>query len=82
MRNRLSLGALLLIGLMVSLTSCGNPSGLDSIQVTPVTSAIAAGGSVQLTATGKFGNAKHPSSQDVTGQVTWTSASTGIAQVG
>jgi hypothetical protein len=83
MRGRSLLGALLLIGLVMQLTSCTSNSGLDSIQVTPVTSAIVAGGpTLQLTATGTFGNAAHPSAQDITGQVTWTSASTGIAQVG
>ena len=83
MRDRSWLGALLLVGLVMPLTSCTSNSGLDAIQVTPVTNAIVVGGpTLQLTATGTFGNAKHPSTQDITGRVTWTSTSAGIAQVG
>ena len=83
MFDRFRLGVLLLAGLVLSFTGCNSSSGLDSIQVTPSTSALVAGGpTVQLTAMGTFGNAARTSTQNVTGQVSWTSSSSAIAQVG
>ena len=83
MFNRFCFGTLLLACLALPFTGCNNTSsGLDSIQVTPATNSIAAGATVQLTATGKFGNGSHPTYQDVTSQASWSSASTGIAIVG
>jgi Bacterial Ig-like domain (group 2) len=85
MFNRFCLGALLLAGLAVPLTGCSNASsGLDSISISPSASqqlvvGNPANDTVQLTATGTFGNGKHPSSGPVSG-VTWTS-STGAASV-
>jgi len=51
---------------------------LSSIAVTPATSSIATGTTVQLTATGTFSDG---STQDLTTQVNWTSANTAIAGV-
>src|SRR5215469_302468 len=51
---------------------------LSSIAVTPATSSIAIGTTVQLTATGTFSDG---STQDLTTQVNWTSGNTAIAQV-
>jgi hypothetical protein len=83
MFNRFCFGALLLAGLAASLTGCNTSSGLDSIQVAPTTNAMVIGGAtLQLTATGKFGNANHASTRDITTGVTWKSASPDIAQVG
>jgi hypothetical protein len=83
MRGRFCLGVLLFAGLLLPLVSCNNTTGLDSIQVTPATNSMVLGGAtLQLTATGKYGNAAHASTQNITTGVTWTSASTGIAQVG
>jgi len=83
MRGRFCLGVLLFAGLLLPLVSCNNTTGLDSIQVTPATNTMVLGGAtLQLTATGKYGNAAHASTQNITTGVTWTSASTGIAQVG
>jgi hypothetical protein len=81
MRDRSLLVAVLSIGLVMPFIGCSNPKGLDSIQVSPSTTALTVGQTTQFTATGKYGNAAHPSAQDITGQVTWTSASTGVAQV-
>ncbi len=82
MRNRASwCGLMMLVGLVAALSGCTNPKGLDSIQVTPATQSLAVGQSVQLTATGTYGNASHPSTQDVTSSVTWTSNSPSVATV-
>jgi hypothetical protein len=83
MFNRFCFGTLLLAGFVVSFTGCTASSGLDSIQVTPITNALVAGGpTLQLTATGIYGNAAHTHTQDITTQVTWASSSSGIASVG
>ena len=74
MRNRLLLGALVSVSLMIPLTGCTNPSGLDSISVTPSTESLNIGQQVQLTATGTYGNANRESTQPVTSGVTWTSS--------
>jgi hypothetical protein len=83
MRGRYCLVVLLFAGLLLPLVSCTNNDGLDSIQVTPATNSMVLGGTtLQLTATGTYGNKAHASTQDITTEVTWSSASTGIAQVG
>jgi hypothetical protein len=83
MFDRLRLGVLLLACVAVSISGCSNASsGLDSIQVTPSTNAMVQGGpTLQLTATGTFGNAKHLTTASVTSGVVWSSSSSGIAQV-
>lgn len=67
--------------LVLFLAGCGNPSGLDSVQVTPNTQSAAVGQTVQFTAVGTFGNASHPSSQNITSTVTWTSSTPSVATV-
>ncbi len=64
-----------------TLIGCGTPQGLDSIQVTPGTQALAVGQTAQFTATGTYGNANHPSTQNVTSLVTWTSSAPAVATV-
>ena len=81
MFNRFCFGALLIACLAVPFTGCNITKGLDSIQVTPATSSIVIGSTVQLTATGTFGNASHTTTGSVAG-ATWTSANTGVAIVG
>ena len=81
MRNRLFLGALLLIGLVFPLTGCTNPSGLDSIAITPSTQSLAVGQSAQLSVTGQFGNANHLSTQTLTTGVTWSSNAGSVATI-
>ncbi len=82
MRERLLLGAaLLLTGLVMPITGCSNPSGLDSITVTPSTESLNVGDNVQLTATGTYGNANRQSTQPVTTGVTWTSSAPAVASV-
>ena len=66
--------------LVTALVGCSN-SGLDYIQITPSTQSVAAGQTAQFKAVGTFGNASHPSTQDVTSTVTWTSSSPSIATV-
>jgi Bacterial Ig-like domain (group 2) len=72
---------LLLLCLGSTLVGCSNPSGLDSVQVTPATQSLAVGQTAQFTAVGTFGNAKHPSTQDITSTVTWTSTTPAVATV-
>jgi hypothetical protein len=81
MRERLFLGALLLTGIVVPLTGCGAPHGLDSIQVSPATQALLVGQSTQFTVTGTFGNASHSSSQPITSGVTWASSSPTVVSI-
>jgi hypothetical protein len=82
MFNRMCFGALLLTGLAVSLTGCSTSGGLDSIQVTPASASLVVGGAtLQLTATGTFGNGAHPTTQNITNTVTWSSAISGVASV-
>jgi hypothetical protein len=59
MRDRLLLGALFLVCLVIPITGCTNTSGLDSIQVTPTTQSLTVGQTAQFAATGVYGNAKH-----------------------
>lgn len=81
MRERLLLGALLLAGVVMPLTSCTNPSGLDSIQISPSAQLLEPGQSAQLTATGTYGNGSHLSTQTLSSGVTWTSNAAQIATV-
>jgi hypothetical protein len=73
--------ALLLLCLGSALAGCGNPSGLDSVQVTPSTQSLAVGQTAQLTAYGTFGNAAHPTKQNITSTVIWSSSSPSVATV-
>ena len=57
---------LLLLCLVAALVGCGNPSGLDTIQVTPSTQSVAVGQIAQFTAVGTYGNANHHTTQNVT----------------
>jgi hypothetical protein len=84
MFNRFCFGTFLLACLTLPFTGCSNASsGLDSVAVTPTTASLTVGGgTLQLTATGTFGNGSHPTKQDITSQVTWTSAIEGVAIVG
>lgn len=71
----------LLLCLVAALVGCGNPSGLDSIQVTPSTQSLAVGQTAQFTAVGTYGNASHHKTQNVTSMVTWTSSTPSVATV-
>jgi len=81
MRNWLLMGALSVTGAALSLTGCTNPSGLDSIAVSPSTQSLAVGQTAQLGVTGTYGNASHASTQPVTSGVTWSSNSASVATV-
>ena len=81
MRNRLLIGALSVIGVALSLTGCTNPSGLDSIAITPATQSLAVAQSAQLNVTGTYGNANHLSTQPVSSGVTWASNTPSVATV-
>lgn len=78
---RRSLSAMLLLAGITAVFGCGNPSGLDSVRVTPASQSLNVGQTVQFTATGTFGNANHPSTQDITGAVTWSSTTPSVATV-
>jgi hypothetical protein len=81
---RRSVWGLLLLCLILclgsSLIGCAN-NGLDSVQVTPATQSLTVGQTVQFTATGTYGNAKHPSAQNITSLVTWTSSVPSVATI-
>lgn len=81
MRNRLLMGALTVVGVGLSLSGCTNPSGLDSISISPNSQALAVGQTAQLSAIGTYGNASHASTQPLTSGVTWTSNAATVAQV-
>ena len=73
------LGSILLAGL--TLAGCGT-SEVDSIQIAPTTQSVAAGSTVQFTASGIVGHGSHPSStQDVTSEVAWTSNAPTVATI-
>src|SRR5260370_33280476 len=70
----------LILCLGSSLIGCA-ANGLDSVQVTPATQALTVGQTAQFTATGTFGNAKSPSTQNITSTVTWTSSVPSVATI-
>ena len=78
---RTKLPSFLLICLGSALVGCSNPQGLDSVAVSPSSQSLAVGQNVQFTATGTFGNAKHPSTQNISSGVTWTSSLPSVATV-
>jgi Bacterial Ig-like domain (group 2) len=59
---------------------CAN-NGLDSVKVSPPAQALAVGQTAQFTATGTYGNANHPSIQNITTLVTWSSTTPTVATV-
>jgi len=82
MFDRNLMKALMLIGIALPFAGCTKQSGLDAIQVSPATASLAVGGpTLQMSATGTYGNAKDPSTQNLTGGVTWSSAIPGVAKV-
>jgi Bacterial Ig-like domain (group 2) len=78
---RCRLWGLLLLCLGSSIVGCTNPSGLDSVQVTPGTQSLVVGQTAQFTAVGTFGNAGHPSTANITSAVSWTSSTPSVATV-
>ncbi|MGD0801309.1 MAG: Ig-like domain-containing protein [Terracidiphilus sp.] len=80
---RLCFGALLFAGLALPLTGCTNNKGLDSISISPNSNlqlVVGNPATLQLTATGTFGNGSHSTTGPVTG-VSWTSAIPDVASV-
>ena len=70
-----------LVCLALSISGCGNPMGLDSIAITPATQALTVGQTAQFTVAGTYGNANHPSTQNITSGVTWASSAPSVATV-
>ncbi len=81
MRNRLWWVASLVIGLVIPLTGCSNPSGLDAITVSPTSQSLGVGQTSQLTVSGTYGNASHAASKAVTSGISWTSNTPAVATV-
>ncbi len=74
-------GGALLAGIAILASGCSS-SLVDTLQISPTSPSIAAGKTVQFTATGIVGHGSHPSSTtDVTTQVTWTSSSPSVATI-
>ena len=73
--------AAILTGLAVLFAGCSS-TDISSLKVSPDTQSVAAGQTVQFSATGSIGHGTHPATfQDVTSTVTWTSSSTAIATI-
>jgi hypothetical protein len=64
-----------------TLIGCANPSGLDSLVISPATQTLAVGQTAQLAAIGTFGNAKHSTTGPVASGVTWVSSTPTVATV-
>lgn len=72
---------LLLVAMALPIAGCTS-SQVDSLQVTPSTITMAIGTTAQLTATGIYNHGSHPSTtQNLTDQVTWSTASVDVATV-
>jgi hypothetical protein len=70
-----------IVCVVLSIAGCGNPSGLDAIQITPATQSLTVGQTAQFTVAGTYGNANHPSTQNITSGVSWTSSAPSVATV-
>jgi trimeric autotransporter adhesin len=82
MRDRLLLGALLLAGLVMPLTSCSVTPALTSIAVSPSTITATAGVTWQFTAIGSYTRPGHAAvTKDITNSVTWSSGSAQMVTV-
>jgi Bacterial Ig-like domain (group 2) len=75
------LWGLSLVCLVLSIAGCGNPSGLDSIQITPATQSLTVGQTAQFAVAGTYGNANHPATREMSTGVSWTSSSPSVATV-
>jgi uncharacterized protein YjdB len=80
MLARCCVRGLLFLCLGSTLVGCSN-QGLDSLQVTPASQSLTVGQTVQFTATGIFGNANHPATQNITSVVNWSSSTPSVATV-
>ncbi len=81
MFDRVKLGALLLIGMVLPIMGCGSAE-VDTLQVSPTTVSMVVGATAQLTATGVYSHGSGPSTtQNLTNQVTWSTASADVATV-
>jgi uncharacterized protein YjdB len=63
------------------MVGCGNPSGLDSIQISPTSQSLTTGQTLQFSVTGTYGNSKHTTTQTVTNGLTWGSSNTSVVTV-
>jgi Bacterial Ig-like domain (group 2) len=82
MRDRSFLGALLLVGALVPLTSCTVSNKLTSIVVSPATLSATAGVTWQFTAIGYYTRPDHATrTKDITSEVTWASSSAQMVTV-
>jgi Bacterial Ig-like domain (group 2)/Divergent InlB B-repeat domain len=80
MLARLFVRGFLLLCLGSTLIGCDN-SGLNSVQVSPASQSLTVGQTAQLKAVGTFGNAKHPSTEDITSSASWSSTVPAVATV-
>ncbi len=76
MRYRPPVGAFLLLGMLLPLTSCVNSPSLTSITISPTSMNFGGAGlTAQLTATGYYSHPGHPAeTKDITDQVSWASS--------
>lgn len=79
--GRVLWAGLLSAALAPALAGCG-ASQVDSIQIAPASTTVAANSTAQFTASGVIGHGSHPSTtQDVTSQVAWTSSAPTVATI-
>jgi hypothetical protein len=83
MRYRPPVGALLLFGMLLPLTSCVTSPSLTSITISPTSMNFGGAGlTAQLTAIGYYSHPNHPAeTKDITDQVTWASSAVGCVTV-
>ncbi len=83
MRYRPPVGAMLLLGMLLPLTSCVNSPSLTSIVISPSSMNFGGAGlTAQLTAIGYYSHPNHPAeTKDITDQVTWASSAVGCVTV-
>jgi uncharacterized protein YjdB len=81
MSARRCIRGLLLLSVIIAVVGCANPSGLDSLTISPSVQALAVGQTAQFTAIGTFGNATHPTTGPISSGVTWVSSAPSIATV-
>lgn len=82
MYKRISLGAVALAGLAMTMFTGCSATEVDTLTISPVSQTLQVAQTAQFTATGIVGHGQHPSSsENVTDTVTWTSSAPAIATV-
>lgn len=82
MYKRISLGAIALAGLAITILSGCSATEVDTLTISPTSQTLQVAQTAQFKATGIVGHGQHPSSsEDVTNTVTWSSSAPAIATI-